>query len=287
MQGTRFRSVLRESLGNIWRECKIATTPLPKQKKWVFIVGCYNSGTTLLSELMSRHPDISGMPTEGHFVTDQFVKDFDIGLPRMWVDREDLFRLTEEDEGPDVVRLKKEWGMRLDLSKPVLLEKSPPNTARTRWFQKHFEDAHFIGLIRNGYAVSEGISRKGDPKHIRDGWPIDRSATQWARGNEILEQDAKHLKKFTWVKYEDLASNPQETLDSLAAFLGLKPFPSMAGEESFKIHERQDSVKDLNKVSIDRLKPEQIEIINQIAGPCLERHGYELIGSPSVAPSPT
>ncbi len=277
MKGTRFRSVLRESLGSIWRECRIALTPVPKPEKWVFIVGCYNSGTTLLSELMSRHPDISGIPTEGHFITDQFVKDFDIGLPRMWVDREDMFRLTENDDGPDVLRLKKEWGMRLDLSKKVLLEKSPPNAARTRWFQKHFENAHFIGLVRNGYAVAEGISRKGDPKHIKDGWPIDRSARQWARSNEVLQDDAKHLKHFTWVKYEDLAADPKATLNRLAEFLGLPPFPEAAYSDSFKIHERNDSVRDLNKVSIDRLSPEQVRTVNQVAGDCLRHHGYDIL----------
>ncbi|WP_347330113.1 sulfotransferase family protein [Marinimicrobium locisalis] len=277
MKGTRFRSVLRESLGNIWRECRIAVTPVPKPDKWVFIVGCYNSGTTLLSELMSRHPDISGIPTEGHFITDQFVKDFDIGLPRMWVDREDMFRLTEDDEGPEVLRLKKEWGMRLDLSKKILLEKSPPNAARTRWFQKHFENAHFIGLVRNGYAVAEGISRKGDPKHIREGWPIERSARQWARSNEVLQEDAKHLEHFTWVKYEELAADPKTTLNRLAEFLGLPPFPESAYSDSFKIHERNDSVKDLNQVSIDRLSAEQIRTVTEVAGDGLRHHGYDVL----------
>lgn len=277
MKGTRFKTVVRESVGNVWRECKIAMTPVPKPQKWVFIVGCYNSGTTLLAELMSRHPEISGMPTEGHFVTDQFIKDFDIGLPRMWVDRPDLFRLTEADEGPDVIRLKKEWGMRLDLSKPVLLEKSPPNSARTRWFQKHFENAHFIGIIRNGYAVAEGISRKGDPKHIADGWPIERSANQWYQSNKVLEEDAKHLKHFTWVKYEDLVSSPQETLNSLAAFLGLPAFPEMESTESFKIHERDDALRDFNASSINKLTKEQIAKINAVAEDGLRAFGYDVL----------
>ena len=145
-------------------------------KTWVFLVGCYNSGTTLLAELLSQHPDISALSTEGHFITDQFVKDYDIGLPRMWVEREDLFRLTEADTGPDAIRIKKEWGMRLDLSKQVLLEKSPPNTAKVRWLQANFENAHFVAIVRNGYAVAEGITRKADPKHLINSWPIEMSA---------------------------------------------------------------------------------------------------------------
>lgn len=275
MKGTRFRKVLRENLGNIWRECRVALTPIPQPDKWVFIVGCYNSGTTLLSELMGRHPEISAIPTEGHFITDQFIKDYDIGLPRMWVDREDIFRLTEEDKGPDVDRIKKEWGMRLDLSKKILLEKSPPNSARTRWLQANFENAYFIGIVRNGYAVSEGISRKGDPKHLDEGWPIERSAHQWARSNEILEKDSTRLNHFVWVKYEDLTESPQNTLDDITRFLGLSPFPEARLNSEFSIHERKDSVRNLNSVSIERLNREQIDTINSVAGTMLERFSYD------------
>lgn len=277
MKGTRFRPVLRESFGTIWRECKVALTPVPSPNKWVFVVGCYNSGTTLLAELLGRHPEISAIPTEGHFITDQFIKDYDIGLPRMWVDREDLFRLTEQDKGPDVIRIKKEWGMRLDLSKKVLVEKSPPNSARTRWLQANFENAHFIGIVRNGYAVAEGISRKGDPKHLDEGWPINRSARQWAKSNEILSEDAQHLNNFTWIKYEDLTESPGLTLNSIAKFLGLEPFSENSIESDFIIHERNEPVRNLNDLSIDRLTRDQIDIINDVAGSMLDHFGYSRI----------
>ncbi|MCW8107256.1 sulfotransferase [Alteromonas ponticola] len=276
MKGTRFREVTREALGNILREVKIAIKPLPRPDKWVFIVGCYNSGTTLLSELIGRHPSVSALPTEGHFITDQFKKDYDLGIPRMWVDREDMFRLTENDEGPDVVRIKKEWGMRLDLSKRVLVEKSPPNTGRTRWFQEHFENAHFIGIVRNGYAVAEGISRKGDPKSIKDGWPIEKSAWQWARSNQIMLDDAEHLTNFHLLRYEDLAASPKGELDKIARFLSLPSFPDIS-QENFSIHERNDSVKDMNQTSIEKLSAADIAKINTIAGFMLDRLSYERI----------
>ena len=275
MSGTRFRRVIREALGNIHREVKIALTPVPKPKKWVFLVGCYNSGTTLLAELLGQHPQISALHTEGHFITDQFVKDYEIGLPRMWVGREDIFCLPEDDASVDVVRLKKEWGMRMDLSKPVLLEKSPPNSARTLWLQKNFENAHFIGIVRNGYAVAEGISRKGDPQHMKGGWPIADSAHQWARGNEILASDAKKLKNFMWVKYEDFSSDTGGALDKIASFLDLEPFAGFDKEKDFSIHERKQSVRDLNAESISRLSPEDIVEINSVAGSCLDEFGYK------------
>ncbi len=249
-------------------------TPVPKGKTWVFLVGCYNSGTTLLAELLGQHPSISALPTEGHFITDQFVKDYDIGLPRMWVEREDLFRLTEKDQGPNPIRVKKEWAMRLDLRKPVLLEKSPPNSAKTRWLQAHFENAHFVGIVRNGYAVAEGITRKADPQHLVDGWPIEKSAYQWKRSNEILQQDAEHLKRFMWVRYEDLAADTVGTLNKITDFISLQSFGSFEKDRSWTIHERDEKVRNMNQESIDRLSPAQIEQINRIAGDMIDAFGY-------------
>ena len=274
MKGTRFKPMLRDCLGQLNREIRIALTPIPKDKTWVFLVGCYNSGTTLLAELLGQHPAISALSTEGHFITDQFIKDYDIGLPRMWVEREDLFRLNEDDEGPDALRVKKEWAMRLDLKKPVLLEKSPPNSAKMRWLQKHFENAHFIGIMRNGYAVSEGITRKADPKHLINSWPIEMSAYQWKRSNEVMQQDAEHLKRFMWVTYEDLAGDTVETLNKITDFIGIDDFETFESDRQWSIHERDEQVRNMNDESIARLSPEQIKIINEVAGDMLDEFGY-------------
>ena len=274
MKGTRFKPIIRECLGQLNREIRIALTPVPKNKTWVFLVGCYNSGTTLLAELLGQHPSISALPTEGHFITDEFIKDYDIGLPRMWVEREDLFRLNEHDRGPDPLRVKKEWAMRLNLRKPVLLEKSPPNTAKVRWLQAHFENAYFIGLLRNGYAVAEGITRKADPKHLVESWPIEMSAYQWKRSNEILEQDMKYLQHFIWVKYEDLVDDTVETLNKITDFIGIPEFDSFEADRSWSIHERDERIRNMNAESIQRLSRQQIDLINHVAGDMIDSFGY-------------
>lgn len=274
MKGTRFRPIFQECLGQLNREIRIALTPIPKNKTWVFLVGCYNSGTTLLAELLGQHPSISALPTEGHFITDQFVKDYDIGLPRMWVEREDLFRLNETDDGPDPIRLTKEWAMRLDCSKPVLLEKSPPNSAKTRWLQKHFDNAHFVGIVRDPYAVSEGITRKADPKHLINSWPIEMSAYQWMRSNQILQQDAEYLQRFMWVKYEDLADDTVGTLNKITEFVGVEGFDHFESGRSWSIHERNEQVRNMNSESIKRLSPQQIDSITRVAGVMMDVFGY-------------
>ena len=278
MQGTIWKKLIRRCLGEFHRELKITFTPVATPDKWVFIVGCYNSGTTLLSEVLSKHRDIAYLPTEGNFLTDQFPSEYDIGISRMWMYREDLYRLTEHDIGPDVTRIKKEWNMRmLDRHKPVYLEKSPQNGARTRWLQKQFENSYFIGMIRNGYAVSEGIHRKAKPEHRTGKWPIDKCARQWCYSNQVLQKDSADLNNFMWVRYEEFTEHPLTELNRVLKFIGLEQYSEFDESRAWSIHERSENIKNMNAESISRLSRNDIQIINDIASECLIEFGYPLI----------
>jgi hypothetical protein len=279
MAGARWPSVLRECVGLLRRELKLALTPLVTPEKWVFVVGCYNSGTELLTELLGSQKAIAALPHEGQFLTDQFKADYELGLPRMWAQREELFRLTEREVGPDATRLKKEWLMRLDRTRPIFLEKSPPNSARTRWLQHHFENAHFIAIVRNGYAVAEGIRRKAEPYHLRDGWPLELCARQWNRTNEILLEDAEHLERFMWVRYEDLVADPQKEFGRLLGFLGLKAVPSseLDPDRAWEVHERREPLRDMNPENIANLSAEELRIVTSEAEGMLRHFGYPIL----------
>lgn len=279
MNATRWREKFRKCLGTLHRELRITLTRDIVPDRWVFIVGCYNSGTQLLMHLLGTHPEISSLPQEGQFLSDQLVCDYEIGLPRMWVLREDLFRLTESDEGPDPIRLRREWLMRLDRHKSVFIEKSPPNTPRTRWLQEHFENAGFIVLVRNGYAVAEGIRRKAEPKHRKEGWPIGLCARQWARSYEILLEDIGYLERVHWLKYEDLVEAPAERIADILTFLDLDDSDrhGIDLDGSWKVHEREEPIRNMNKESIGRLGPTDIDDINREASIMLEKMGYALL----------
>ncbi len=268
---------VRECLGNFHREIKIFLASVPKPDKWIFIVGCYNSGTTLLSNLLSLHHEISALPTEGHFLTNQFVKDFEIGVPRMWMLAEERFRLTEKDKGPNADRIKKEWGIRLDLKKKIFVEKSPPNSVRMRWLQEHFKNSYFIEIVRNGYAVAEGIRRKGNPLHLIEGWPIEFCAKQWVRHIEIVADDSKYLDRFISIKYEDVTENTSFILNQITDFIGIERFPNNWSNITFAVHERNEPIRNLNEYSIHCLSSSDIEIINSIAMSKLTELGYKII----------
>ncbi len=243
--------------------------PLPRPEKWVFIVGNTNSGTTLLHALLGTHPDVGSMPEEGMYLSTQLVTPQDVNLSRLWALHPEIFAMdASSDRGVNLRVLKRQWGAAMNRPHaPVLLEKSPPNAVRLMWLADRFENPYFVGMLRNGYCVVEGIHRKASQ-------PIDLAARQWVAVNEVMERDFAKLPRTHMVRYEEFAANPAATLRSVAEFVGLDPerFPSVEG--SWKIHERNAPVGNMNAGSLARLTPEQRETIRSIAGPMLDRFGY-------------
>lgn len=243
--------------------------PLPAPEKWIFIVGCYNSGTTLLHRILASHPEVGSMPNEGQFYTDQLRLPKANGLPRLWALQPELFVMGEHNEGKvNVRKLKRQWGARYnDLTRPVLLEKSPTNAARTHWLQKHFEQAHFIGIIRNGYAVAEGIRRKA-------GHNLEAAALQWARSNEIMLRDFSDLQRKKVVRYEEMTEHPEECLRGIMKFIGVDPEEFQLGDRSWHIHEKVSEVKNMNYQSFERLNDGDCAVIKREAGQMLDQLNY-------------
>jgi hypothetical protein len=245
--------------------------PLPQPDRWGFIVGCCNSGTSLLHELVARHPDVGSLPREGQFLTDQLgVPKYD-GLGRIWALNLARYRLTDADGSwIDIKRLKRQWGACFnDVSRPVLIEKSPPNAARTRWLQARFAPAVFIGIVRNGYAVAEGISR-------RPGRSISEGARQWTRSNEVMLEDWEYLDRKIFVRYEDLVTRPQLVLTRVFEVLSLEPdrYEWSCLQRSIRIHGRSEPLKDMNNESIAAMNEQDIGEIELESRAMLVRLGY-------------
>ena len=243
--------------------------PLPTPEKWVFLVGCYNSGTTLLHDLLAEHSDVGSMPDEGQFLTDQLAVPRDVGLRRLWALEPQVFCLDESSAARiDVDRLKRQWGASFnDATRRVLLEKTPTNAARTRWLQAHFSGAVFIGIIRDGRAVAEGIRRK-------TGHPLDLTARQWARSNEIMLRDFAYLQRSRLVRYEDLSAEPANIVDDLLRFVDLPPLSICEPGRVWKIHEQEAPIQNMNRRSLESMSADDLRVIDREAGEMLRRLGY-------------
>jgi hypothetical protein len=246
--------------------------PEPRPTAWVFTVGCTNSGTSLMHNILSQHEATGTMPVDGHFIQTQLPTPWGHGVERIWGTRPDIFRMTEADGGAARARrLKRQWGARYDdPSCPILLEKTPPNALRMRWLNQHFGNAHFIGMVRHPYAVAEGIHRKS-------GWPLEVAARQWRMTNEMMLEDAEAVPRWLLVRYEDLTERTDEVVESVASFIGLEPEGIDTDRASRRIGDVERTIRNMNHRSFDRLSEADRRTIDEEVGTLLDRFGYEMV----------
>ena len=167
-----------------------------KDRNWVFILGCYNSGTTLLNQILAEHPEISGLPDEGVMLTSELYKPEDFGWRRMWSQCYEQLITKQDTSNSTARKIKKHWSHFYE-NRPYLLEKSISNVCRIDFLNTKFRPGYFIHIVRNGYAVSEGIRRKaqiipGNKYESLNHYPVEICAKQWVDSLSIFEDSSTY-----------------------------------------------------------------------------------------------
>jgi len=199
----------------------------------VFVVGCYNSGTTLLRKLIGRHPDTCMIPWEGARFSEVLTRPEDLGWVRMWWQCEAYVRKVARSQPLIAERLMADW-MPWICRGGILVEKSVSNVPRMGWLSANFPGARFVGISRDPIPVVEGILRRAKPRggalaQLRsagyESYTALMAAAQWKRSVELMHLEAASLGKGAWchITYEDLVRDPQGIMDGVFSFLNLRP----------------------------------------------------------------
>ena len=252
-------------------------------KKWVFLVGCYNSGTTVTQRLLKSHPEISGLPVEGMLFTSHLPYPCEIGWKRLWIKCPEHLKMPESRQDEIVDEIIKDWSPWWQKGSKVFLEKSVSNVTRMKWLDDHFKNAYFIGITRDGYCVAEGIHRRGRPTgKARDivgaeQYGIELTSEQWVDANKRLLQGGEQVERYHQISYEELAKDPVAVLNEIWHFLEIdNPGVSYDGEE-LHIAEHIVKFKNMNQKSIDNLSTEDIKQMTPILSEMQMKLGYGLI----------
>lgn len=131
---------------NKWRRLTNPTI----ENKYLFILSPPFCGSTLLHKLISTSPSVS--TNNSHGTREGQTLPTTRGI---------MFTAKRWDDSVDFNwnYIRKEWLKYWDVTKPVLLEKSPASIIRASSINKEFSNAHFIILYRNPYAHCESLIR--------------------------------------------------------------------------------------------------------------------------------
>jgi hypothetical protein len=201
--------------------------PAVEGHQLVFLAGLHRSGTTLLARLLAAHPEVSGFSgtgapaDEGQHLQTVYPPSKAYGGPgRFGFARES--HLTEDSPLVSEENARKifaEWSPQWDLTRPLLLEKSPPNLLKTRFLQALYPGSAFVVIVRHPIPVSIPTATwRGTRRY-------DRLFEHWLRCHALFAADREHLDRVHVLSYEQLVGDPSGVLRGIFEFLRLDPIP--------------------------------------------------------------
>jgi hypothetical protein len=197
-------------------------------KKLLFIAGAHKSGTSIFHRCIRDHPEISGFEgtgvpeDEGQLLQTVFpaAKKFG-GMGRFGFNPDAEFLEDHPLVSPsNAEALIEQWSPHWDLSRSVLVEKSPPTIIRARFFQALFpEQSHFVLLMRHPISVSYSTGRWTEQ-------PLEELIEHWLVLHERFEERQRAgLRRLMVVRYEDFCRDAQSVIEKVWSFVGLEPVP--------------------------------------------------------------
>ncbi len=248
---------------------------LGDRHKWVVVTGCNRSGKTILANLFGNHPLVSVIPNASA-QSSVFVNPVAEGCPHIWTEKLERFRQPAIGEPRIASRLAFDWLACLHSPRSVILVDSSLAAVQMPWLQSMFREIFFVGMVRNGYAVAEGI-------RLKEGYAIERCARHWNAVNTIMLDDAERTRNFMLVRYERLTEDPMEVAKELASLIGidvrlLEPV-TQNGWRLGNEDRRPSKPRNANRDLTARLAAEDIGMIAAQAGGGLAQLGYDLPGA--------
>jgi hypothetical protein len=255
----------------------------------IFIGGCPRSGTTLLREILDRHPRLAcGLETA------VLVPPFDIGriAERTRTDPAGLRRL--EGECSTLVEFADRYYADLVAreSKARWVDKTPANVRSIAQLLSWFPRGRFIHVVRDGRDVvcslrdhPRQILVRGQPRSAGITNSIQVCARTW------LEETSRglsfrHHPRCLEVRYEELVTRPEKVIPAVCEFVDeafhaqmLEPDQSSAGEgPPARLLNNPDAAGAISRASLGRwrreLDPADRRALADIAGELLVVLGY-------------
>lgn len=220
-----------------------------KDHKYLFILSPPFSGSTLVNQIISSSKNVS---CNNNIGTREGQT-----LPEVKKIMFEEKRWEEENKLP-WDKIKRIWRSYWYLKKPILLDKSIPNIMRVDQLKEFFYPNHFICIVRNPYAICEGVMRRSN-----------KSAEVAAKFTiKCLEYQMKNInlyKEIFLLSYEDLCDNTTFTINKIKK--QIDEIYDINPNQKFKAHnfktKKSMRITNLNDEKIKKIKKKDLVVINK------------------------
>lgn len=250
----------------------------------VFVGGLHRSGTTPLARALAEHTAVAGLSEthvkedEGQHLQHVYPKAKEYGGPgRFALDQRSHLTESSSLVSPGNARsLIEAWTPYWDLSRPLLVEKSPPNLVMGRFLQALYPGSAFIVVVRHPIVVALSTVkwRRLLSKNFQNYASVSGMVEHWLTAHETLLGDLPSLKRAHVLRYEDLVEDPEQQLAPVQRLLGLDSSIPSGSLRSSHSDRYAQTWADMSSGSwIDRRKRSSIE---RTFGERVAAFGYDI-----------
>lgn len=218
------------------------------QKKFLFILCPPHSGSTLLLYLVgtSKNSSVFEIRGEGQYLTEA----------------KSIMRVDPYNEQMKIPwnTIKKIYEKNWDMTKSVLVDKSPPNLIRAPEIEVEFENSFFITMLRNPYPWCYGI--KNRKTHLT----FTEVALMWLHLAKYQIKNIHNLSRVLSFTYEDLCDNPEKTVKKIETFI--PELNDIDITQKFRIHtlegKQEKQITNLNNLALSKLTNTNLAEISKV-----------------------
>ena len=198
---------------------------------------------------------------------------------RHWIDR------FADPRSYDWPRNRKAWYFQAsaqDPRAPVFVTKSPPFLLLVEQLIRHFRNAKFLFMVRNPYAVCEGICRNYRSQFVPEARSLEEEAAlhvarclAWQRRNVQAYRD-----RSVFFTYEAMCAEPGRVTRRIRALVPELDDLDLRRRLPVKENTYDEMLTDMNSRQIERLDAAQIAVFNRVFRrhrDVLDSFGYELL----------
>jgi hypothetical protein len=253
-------------------------------KKHLFLIAPNNSGSTFFQNILKTSLYTWNLQREGQWIQGYSGPNTtDVGLPLLWAAQQESVATFIDAANYNWEVTKKAWYFQAfsqTADAPVFTTKAPPFLLITDMLKKHFHNTRFIFMVRNPYAVVEGISRRKE-KNVSGGEDIFILAAQhimrcFAYQKSNLERYAQDSLFFT---YEEMCASPALIEEKIKVYIPELKDIQLCQKIAVKgIY--NEMLRNMNDEQIARLPQEALGKINSIFKEyedLMNYFGYEFI----------